>query len=324
MDKQLNFAPCGYLTLNDSGFIVEINETMLRLLGYSLHELEGQHIHQILPSASRSFYQLYFFPMIRLQNKVEEMFFTFMTKDGQNISVLLNALRNEREGEVFNDCACLPMKNRFEYEQSILAAKRETESRNLMKRKQIAELDDLRRELEFKQNELLTLNKTLMDLAITDGLTGLSNRRFLQDRLSSYFTDLDKRSIQLAFLLIDIDFFKNINDTFGHLTGDNVLRKLALLLKEESGKEDVAARYGGEEFAFILPHCSKTEALRIAERIRFRVEHADWNTYNITISIGIAVKLPGDTEISLQSRADQALYSSKNNGRNQISFGRQE
>lgn len=320
MDKQLNFAPCGYLTIDDSGIIVEINETLLFLLGYRLHELKGQHINLILSSASRSFYQLYFFPMIRLQNKIEEMYFSFKSKSGQDISVLLNALRNERDGKVFNDCACLRMKSRFEYEQVILSAKNETETRNLMKRKQIAELDHLRQELECKQNELLALNKTLQELAVTDGLTGLRNRHYLQESLFSYFT-LHNEQSTLSFLLIDIDFFKRVNDTFGHLTGDSVLQKLGRLLRDESRKEDVAARYGGEEFALILPGTRKVEALEIAERIRSRVENAEWNAYGVTVSIGIATKLPGDTENSLQSRADQALYSAKDNGRNQIIYG---
>ena len=321
MDRQLDFAPCGYLTLDDKGTIIEINKTLLDLLGYKLDELKGQHIHLILPKASQSFYQLYFFPMIRLQNIVEEMYFSFESKDGQEIPMLLNALRNERDGKLFNDCACMRMKSRFEYEQVILASKKEMETRNLMKRKQIAELDHLRTELECKQNELLALNETFQEMAITDGLTGLRNRRYLQDNLTSYFMPDNKHSIPLSFLLIDIDFFKDVNDTFGHLTGDIVLRKLGILLKEGCRKEDVAARYGGEEFALVLPATEKTEALEIAERVRCRVEEADWNTYGVTVSIGVATQIAGDTGNTLQSRADQALYSSKDNGRNQITYG---
>ena len=244
MDRQLDSAPFGYFTLDDAGMIFEVNQTLLSLLGYQLHEVKGKHINLILPNASRSFYQLYFFPMIRLQNKVEEMYFSFKSKDGQEISVLLNALRNERDGKMFNDCACMRMKSRIEYEEVILAAKRETETRNLMKQKQITELDSLRIELETKQKKLLALNEKLLEMAITDGLTGLRNRHYLQDCLSSYCMPHNEQSSTLSFLLIDIDFFKNINDTFGHLTGDSILQKLGHLLREESRKEDVAARYG--------------------------------------------------------------------------------
>ncbi|PIC83110.1 sensor domain-containing diguanylate cyclase [Sporosarcina sp. P1] len=321
MDRQLDCAPFGYFTLDDAGMIFEVNQTLLSLLGYQLHEVQGKHINLILPNASRSFYQLYFFPMIRLQNKVEEMFFSFKSKDGQEISVLLNALRHERDGKVFNDCACLRMKNRIEYEEVILAAKKETEARNLLKVKQIAELERLQIELESKQKKLLAVNETLLEMANTDGLTGLRNRHYLQDCLSSYFTPHTEQSLTLSFLLIDIDFFKNVNDTYGHLTGDSILQKLGNLLREESRNEDVAARYGGEEFAVVLPATGNVEALEMAERIRCRVENADWNTYGVTVSIGVATKMPGDTENSLQSRADWALYYSKDNGRNRITFG---
>ncbi|ARF18047.1 diguanylate cyclase [Sporosarcina ureae] len=321
MDRQLDSAPFGYFTLDDTGIIVEINQTLLRLLGYQRYEVEGKHIHLILPNASRSFYQLYFFPMIRLQNKVEEMYFSFKSKEGQEISVLLNAVRQERDGKMYNDCACLRMMRRLEYEEVILAAKKQVETRNLMKQKQIAELDRLRIELESKQNKLLALNETLQEMAITDGLTGLGNRHYLQESLSTYFMKPDEQTCPLSFLLIDIDFFKKVNDTYGHLTGDSILQKLGQVFREESREKDVAARYGGEEFALVLPATEKVEALEIAERIRCRIENADWNTYGVTVSIGVATKVPGDTENSLQSRADRALYCSKDNGRNQTTFG---
>ncbi|PIC70829.1 PAS domain S-box protein [Sporosarcina sp. P16b] len=324
MDRQLDSAPFGYFTLDDAGMMMEVNQTLLRLLGYQLHEVQGKHINLLLPNASRSFYQLYFFPMIRLQNKVEEMYFSFKSKDGQEISVLLNALRNERDGKVFNDCACLRMKNRIEYEEVILAAKKDTETRNLLKAKQIAELESLRIELESKQKKLLAVNESLLEMANTDGLTGLRNRHYLQECLSSYFMPDTEQFLTLSFLLIDIDYFKKVNDTYGHLTGDSILRKLGNLLRDGTRKDDVAARYGGEEFALVLPATGKVEALEIAERIRCQVENADWNTYGVTISIGVATKVPGDTENSLQSRADWALYNSKDNGRNRITFGMEE
>lgn len=259
--------------------------------------------------------------MIRLQNKVEEMYFSFKSKNGQAISVLLNALRHERDGKIYNDCACLHMKSRIEYEKVILAAKKEVESQNLLKMKQIQQLENLQIELEAKQNKLLTLNETLQEMAITDGLTGLKNRHFLQETLSSYFEPRNEQSLSLSFLLIDIDFFKKVNDTYGHLIGDSILRRFGQLLTEESRREDVAARYGGEEFALVLPATVQAEAEEIAERIRCRVENADWNTYGVTISIGVASQVIGDTENSLQFRADGALYTSKDRGRNRITFG---
>lgn len=318
MNEQLNFAPCGYLSLSDDGIILEINETLLNLLGYDLHDLQGRHVNTILTVSGCSFYQLYFFPLIRLQEKVEEMYVTLKSKVDHDVPVLLNAFRKKRGGVIVNDCVLIPMKRRYEYEKVLLTIKKETEEQNRIKKERIAELDLLRRELEFKQKELLEVNAKLQKLAFTDGLTGLRNRRSLQEELSSNIALFTRLSQPLSLLLLDIDHFKNINDTFGHLTGDRVLQEVGLILKEESREEDIAARYGGEEFAVILPNTDQSEALKIAERIRLRVESTNWTIPTVTISIGAATLVSGDTENTLQSRADRALYLSKNRGRNQV------
>lgn len=318
IDEQLNYAPCGYLSLSEDGTIRTINQTLLILLGYDLNELKGNHVNIILTVPSRSFYQLYFIPMIRLQEKLEEMYLVFKSKTNNDIPVFINALRKERHGEVVYDCVLFQMKKRYEYEQSLLAVKKEIEKRNRVKREQIAELDLLRRELESKQKELLEANVQLQKLASTDGLTGLKNRRSLEEDLASNVALFTKSLQPLSLLLLDIDHFKKINDTYGHLTGDRVLQGLGLILKDESREGDIAARYGGEEFAFILPNTDQAGAQKIAERIRLRVESAGWTNQPVTISIGVATLIIGDTVSTLQSRADRALYTSKNHGRNQV------
>lgn len=322
IDEQLNYAPCGYLSLSDDGTIRTINQTLLSLLGYDLYELQGKHINTILTVSSRSFVQLYFFPMIKLEEQVEEMYLTVKSKTNNNIPVLLNASRKKRNGEIVIDCVLFQIKKRYEYEQSLLAVKKETEKKNRVKREQISELDLLRRELESKQKELLEVNAQLQKLAATDGLTGLKNRRSLQEDLASNIALFTRNSQPLSLLLLDIDHFKKVNDTYGHLTGDRVLQGLALILKDESRKGDVAARYGGEEFALILPYTDQVGAKKIAERIRLRVESAGWTNQTITISIGLATLISDDTVSTLQSRADRALYSSKNHGRNQVTHSR--
>lgn len=318
MDDQLTYLPCGYIVLADEGTILEINETLLNLLGYEFYELQNRHVNSILTVSSRSFYQIYFFPMIKLQNKVEEMYITLKTKKEQDIPVLLNASRKERGGKIVNDCVFTPMQQRSKYEKNLLTIKKETEERNRVKKEQIVELDLLRRELESKQKELLEANCKLRQLAITDGLTGLKNRRYLQENLEPNIALYTSLSRPLAFMLLDIDHFKKINDVFGHLMGDKILRKLGNILMEETREEDVAARYGGEEFALILPNTDLSAALRIAEKIRSRVENTDWTIPAVTVSIGVTILFPGDTESTLQSRADQALYSSKKRGRNKV------
>lgn len=319
MDEQLNFLPCGYLVLTDDGLILEINETLLSLIGYSLDELYNQHVNSILTRSSQFFFQIYFFPMIKLQHKVEEMYITLKSKEEEDIPILLHASRTERVGKFINDCVFTPMKQRYEYENALLAIKKETEKQNRVKKEQIAELDLLRKELEFKQKELLEVNFKLWELANTDSLTSLNNRRYLQEKLASSIAESTRLSQPLSFLLLDLDHFKKINDTYGHLMGDQILQKLGEILRVEMREEDIAARYGGEEFALILPNTELSVALEIAEKIRARIENTDWKISKVTISIGATMLVAGDTVSTLQSRADQALYSSKNHGRNLVS-----
>jgi len=127
----------------------------------------------------------------------------------------------------------------------------------------------------------------------------------------------------LSLALLDIDYFKEVNDTYGHLTGDRILQKLAQCLETVCGEGNIAARYGGEEFALILPRMDRHGALIFAEKIRSTIESAFLSDIPITISIGIATIKKGDTETTLQSRADQALYSSKHSGRNQVTHALQ-
>jgi diguanylate cyclase len=129
----------------------------------------------------------------------------------------------------------------------------------------------------------------------------------------------------MSLMLTDIDHFKNFNDTFGHLTGDQVLRLVALSVKQNVKGQDLAARYGGEEFAVVLPDTVLRSAITVAEHIRRAVmtkelmkrstgEHLG----RVTISIGVAAMHPGDTAQSLIERADKCLYAAKRNGRNRV------
>ena len=318
MDEHLNYAPCGYLTLADDGTILTINQTLLNLLEYNVKELQGKHINCILTTSSRSFYQLYFFPLIKLQGTVEEMYLPLQSKGKDQIPFLLNALCKETEKEPITHCMFTPVKRRREYERSILEIKKEMEKQNRIKEEMINELELLQKELEEKQQELLEINSRLRILAETDGLTSLKNRRSFQEALSLNVSLCRKYSRALSLLLLDVDHFKKINDTFGHLTGDKVLQVLALLLKESTQEDDVVARYGGEEFAVILPASDQQRALKTAERIRYLAETSYSATPSFTVSIGVVTMSPGDTMTSLQSKADRALYSSKRNGRNQV------
>jgi diguanylate cyclase (GGDEF)-like protein len=159
--------------------------------------------------------------------------------------------------------------------------------------------------------------------AAIDPVSGVFNRRYLQVRLGEELQRSRRHDIPLALLLIDIDDFKIVNDSYGHLAGDLVLRDVAEILRRSVRVFDVCARFGGEEFVIIMPGSTAESALRIAERIRERIEAyrpADrlLATLRITVSVGLAVSEAGTTVSQLLARADGALYAAKHAGKNRI------
>src|SRR5687768_1570998 len=127
MDDLLNKAPCGFLAFTDSGEITLANETLARMLEYADGELVGLPVDRILPVASRIFYQTHFFPLLKLHGKVVEVYMTFRSKDGRDLPMLVNAVRRKRGGNPVNDCILVHMKERSEYEDEILRAKKAAE-----------------------------------------------------------------------------------------------------------------------------------------------------------------------------------------------------
>jgi diguanylate cyclase (GGDEF)-like protein len=155
--------------------------------------------------------------------------------------------------------------------------------------------------------------------ALTDELTKLPNRRALAQRFLQEMQRARRHHKAIAFLMIDLDHFKQVNDSYGHLNGDAVLAELATLLTAAARESDVCARYGGEEFGIILHETTETGARTLAERIRAKVAAATFpGGLKLTISIGVAATAEPALFTSLMERADQALYAAKQNGRNQV------
>jgi len=162
-------------------------------------------------------------------------------------------------------------------------------------------------------------------MAITDQLTGLHNRRYMSRHLDTLLAGAKKGGRPLAFVIMDIDFFKQVNDTYGHDIGDEVLKEFANRIAANVRGIDLACRYGGEEFVVVMPDTDIAFACQVSERLRhsiettpFRISRAP-NALNLTISIGIAsLEGPGDTADALLHRADQALYRAKKTGRNKV------
>lgn len=165
------------------------------------------------------------------------------------------------------------------------------------------------------------LHANIERMATTDGLTGLFNHRQFQERLAAEFIRLGRFGQPLSLLLIDIDFFKKVNDTYGHPAGDAVLRAVADIIRKTVREVDMPARYGGEEFAALLIGTDKKGAFQTAERLRCTVRDSEFKAEDkrirVTVSIGVS-SVPADTKIKEEfiERADKALYQAKSGGRN--------
>ncbi len=180
-------------------------------------------------------------------------------------------------------------------------------------------LENLTKELEAK-------NRVLDNLANLDGLTGIYNHRYFQNILDQEISRSLRHTTQISLLLIDIDHFKKFNDTYGHQTGDFVLKEFSRILQENIRKYDTLARYGGEEFVIVLPETAAEDALAVAEKLRSAIDSAaltdNRETYHVTASFGMACTKPSVednfSKSGFISRADEALYEAKEKGRNQV------
>ncbi len=176
------------------------------------------------------------------------------------------------------------------------------------------DLKQLQKELEKSQAE-----------AQTDSLTQLINRRGLEKKLELERIRARQNDSPFSIILVDIDHFKKVNDTFGHLVGDSLLRGIANMLKSHLRKNDIAARYGGEEFLIILPETGLDGAMAVGKKIRETLSKKEWKLKEtgermgkISVSMGIAIYRLNESDQELFERADRALYLAKQNGRDQI------
>lgn len=167
----------------------------------------------------------------------------------------------------------------------------------------------------------------ILQYATLDALTNLNNRRQFETRLGQELAIAKRQNNPLCAMMIDIDFFKKVNDKYGHAAGDEVLRTVASIIKETLRESDIPARYGGEEFAVLLPYTKLNEAQVVGERLRVSVENtkiiieqenSDRQEIKVTISMGLAEYNKEETGATLFERADKALYDAKKNGRNQV------
>ncbi len=187
--------------------------------------------------------------------------------------------------------------------------------------------------LKNANDELKLLNTKLKEVeqhATVDSLTNLANRRSFEVRLTQHMARCSESGGQLSLVMIDIDHFKRINDTYGHLTGDDLLRIIAKTLRDFVKGKDIVCRYGGEEFVVLLPDTPLEGAITVSENIRKHFSQMSWKQKStgismgkVTLSAGVALFRPGETMEAFVQRADVALYQSKKSGRNCVTVEKQ-
>lgn len=175
-------------------------------------------------------------------------------------------------------------------------------------------------ELEQRARELEAANRKISDLAYIDPLTGIANRRRLDETLIREASRGNRLGIAITGILADVDHFKSVNDTFGHAMGDKVLQAIARSLLALARPYDLVARHGGEEFFVLLPDVTPEKGLEIAERFRYGIETMTIEGFSrqVTASFGVAGLSPGQSPDTLLDHADRALYRAKENGRNRV------
>lgn len=191
----------------------------------------------------------------------------------------------------------------------------------------VVDLQRAKKQAENLASEVMKANERLRSQALEDGLTGLFNHRHFHEVLAMELERSKRHSHYLSLLMFDIDFFKKVNDTYGHLIGDQVLRSIAQQMKKVTRVSDALARYGGEEFAIILPETNAAGLRVFGERVRRGIQNmeigADGNSIRVTVSVGGTTFEPGlvvDHQEVLIDVADKAVYNSKSLGRNRFTF----
>ncbi|BBP44387.1 GGDEF domain-containing protein [Thiosulfativibrio zosterae] len=265
------------------------NDFSAAVLLYSKTDLEHKIFEDVLSSGSIIFFESYIEPLLKEYGECHEVQITLLTKEHLRIPAVANisAIDNKLYWSIHT------------------AVKRD---------KLYQELIETRDSLEEKTDKLRSL-------ARTDPLTQLLNRRAALYDLNKIMEQNKRRYVPLAFLLIDIDYFKKVNDEHGHDKGDEILQKLAKTLLKSIRSADIVARWGGEEFLIVLYNSEPTETCQFTERLHEQVNKILINGKPITISIGISQTNTESQHIeSIVKQADIALYQAKNNGRNRTEF----
>lgn len=293
----LQAAPDAIVLCDGIGNIVCANPQAHLMFGHALDELSGHSVDIFVPARFRAAYRRHLAESsVQPQPSKRRFDIQALRKDGSEFlaEISLGALKNETGPLVIS--IIRDASERHNYEQELIV-----HSQNLEE-----------------------ANARLQELATSDGLTGLKNRRALRERLEEEFRRAVRHQTPFSLLMLDLDHFKQYNDDFGHLAGDEALKSVAQRLRENARDIDFVARYGGEEFVILLPFTDRRGAVKLAERFRSTIATAIWKERPLTVSVGVATLAEPFTSSgtfnanSLLDTADKALYHSKDNGRNRV------
>ena len=275
----------GALVTDPTNTIVYINSYFQDYLFWSLESLVGENVNKILTKSSRIFFQSYLIPTLLHEKNTEELQLIIFNGDGDRVPVSINACMDD---------------DGFTFWSLTNASKRD---------KLYEELIKTRKKLEDQAEKL-------KDLAATDELTSLLNRREMNLRSELLLQQSKRSKLTVGLIMIDIDDFKLINDNYGHLEGDRVLKELGRILKNSGRKTDLISRYGGEEFLIMLPDTNQACAFQFCQRLHKQIAAISLNDKPITVSIGISLSKKDTAFISLFNQADKAVYKAKALGKN--------
>lgn len=241
-----------------------------------------------------------------------------------NISSIISKLNSESKSVLVNDgkVGIFPIMGK-----KLLGCIVAHSNTNKLSEKEIDYLEQLSKQSSITIQRANSYAEVLQH-ATLDALTGLNNRRQFESRLKQEVSSAERQSKPLCAIMLDIDFFKKVNDTYGHIAGDIILKSTAAVIKKTLRESDIPARYGGEEFAILLPFTTLEEAKLVGERLRQAVEATTCEVQSekigsnlevkVTISIGVSQYVAGETGQQLYDKADKALYHAKEGGRNQV------
>lgn len=277
--------------------LVYANTHAEKLSGLSRKALVEGTLTELLTPASNIMFDTYLLPMLLHEGEFTEVMLDIRGTDNRLIPVVANAtLDDKRQGHICWSLFKATRRNQLDQE-----------------------LVEARRQLEAH-------NERLYWLSITDELTGLVNRRQLKRRAEQLLSQARRSNSPVSVVVLDIDNFKQVNDTEGHLAGDAILKRLAAVLSEHARESDVVGRYGGEEFSLVLPDTSESNALTFARRLHQLVSAIEVGRRPLTISIGLVSSEHLPSEAGAYERlfdlADGAMYKAKTAGRNQTKVAR--